>query len=44
LGWYSKGLPKSTEFRALINSLNDVEQVKEEIFRFYDPLIEEIAA
>jgi tRNA-dihydrouridine synthase B len=44
LGWYSKGLPKSTEFRALINSLCDVEQVKEEIYRFYDPLIEQIAA
>jgi len=44
LGWYSKGLPKSTEFRALINSLNDVQQVKEEICRFYDPLIEQIAA
>jgi tRNA-dihydrouridine synthase B len=44
LGWYSKGLPKSTEFRALINSLCDVEQVKEEIHRFYDPLIEQIAA
>ena len=44
LGWYSKGLPKSTEFRALINSLSDVNQVKEEIWRFYDPLIEKIAA
>jgi tRNA-dihydrouridine synthase B len=43
LGWYSKGLPKSTEFRALINSLGDVEQVKEEICRFYDPLIEQMA-
>jgi tRNA-dihydrouridine synthase B len=44
LGWYSKGLPKSTEFRALINSLNDSEQVKEEIYRFYDSLIEQITA
>ncbi len=44
LGWYSKGLPKSTEYRALINSLDDPEQVKDEIRRFYDPLIERIAA
>jgi tRNA-dihydrouridine synthase B len=44
VGWYSKGLPKSTEFRSLINSLSDVEQVKEEICHFYDPLIEQIAS
>ena len=44
LGWYSKGLPKSTEFRALINSLNEVQKVKEEIYRFYDPLLKQIAA
>jgi tRNA-dihydrouridine synthase B len=44
LGWYSKGLPKSTEFRSLINSLSDVEQVKEEIYRFYNLQIEQIAA
>lgn len=44
LGWYSKGLPKSTEYRALINSLDDPVQVKDEICRFYGPLIERIAA
>ncbi|NQW00123.1 MAG: tRNA dihydrouridine synthase DusB [Rhodospirillales bacterium] len=44
LGWYSKGLPKSTEYRALINGLDDPVQVKDEILRFYDPLIERIAA
>ena len=44
LGWYSKGLPKSTEYRALVNSLDDPEQVKDEIQRFYGPLIERIAA
>ena len=44
LGWYSKGLPESAEYRALIMSLDDVEQVKQEIHRFYDPLIERIAA
>jgi len=44
LGWYSKGLPKSTEYRALINSLDDPERVKEEIHKFYGPLSERIAA
>lgn len=44
LGWYSKGLPKSTEYRALINSLDDPVRVKDEICRFYGPLIERIAA
>lgn len=44
LGWYSKGLPKSTEYRALINRLDDPDQVKDEIHRFYDPLTERIAA
>ncbi len=44
LGWYSKGLPKSTEYRALINSLDDPDQVKSEIRTFYDPLVERLAA
>lgn len=44
LGWYSKGLPKSTEYRALINKLDDPVQVIEEIHRYYEPLIERIAA
>lgn len=44
LGWYSKGLPNSTEYRALVNSLDDPQQVKDEICRFYGPLIERIAA
>ena len=44
LGWYSKGLPKSTEYRALVNSLDDPQQVKDEIHRFYGPLIERMAA
>jgi len=44
LGWYSKGLPKSTEYRALVNSLDDPVRVVEEIHRFYEPFIERIAA
>ena len=44
LGWYSKGLPRSTEYRALINTMDEPEQVKQEIHRFYTPLIERIAA
>lgn len=35
LGWYSSGLPKSSEFRATINQTIDAAEVKEKIQRFY---------
>jgi len=35
LGWYSGGLPNSSEFRASINQAVDVSEVKEKIQRFY---------
>ena len=39
LGWYSSGLPNSGEFRATINQLNDVDNVKNKVKEFYGPLI-----
>lgn len=40
IGWYSKGLPVSGEFRVAINQTDQVEAVQALIHRFYDPLIE----
>lgn len=39
LGWYSSGLPNSGEFRATINQLSDVDDVKNKVKEFYGPLI-----
>jgi tRNA-dihydrouridine synthase B len=36
IGWYSSGLKSSAEFRAKINTLQDVDVIKSEINRFYD--------
>ncbi|MDD9878161.1 MAG: tRNA dihydrouridine synthase DusB [Magnetovibrio sp.] len=44
LGWYSKGLPNSTEFRDEVFRLEEPALVKDHIRAFYDPLIERIAA
>ncbi len=44
LGWYSKGLPGSAEFRAGINRLADPAEVEEAIHRFYGPMLEREAA
>jgi tRNA-dihydrouridine synthase B len=45
IGWYTKGLPKSAEFRAQINTLGDPDAVVDCIDRFYGNLLErEIAA
>ena len=44
LGWYSKGLPESAEFRAAVNREPDPAKVEAMINRFYDPLIERMAA
>ncbi len=35
LGWYSSGLPNSSEFRSTINQAIDVAEVKEKIQKFY---------
>jgi tRNA-dihydrouridine synthase B len=43
LAWYSKGLPGSAQFRAKVNEINDVVQVKELIRAFYEPFLAEDA-
>ena len=40
LGWYSRGLPGSADFRARMNKLPEAEQVFAALDAFYDPLIE----
>jgi tRNA-dihydrouridine synthase B len=44
LGWYSKGLPGSAEFRSAIMAAPTVAEARELIRRFYEPLIERLAA
>jgi tRNA-dihydrouridine synthase B len=39
LGWYSKGLPGSAEFRAAVNRTEEPEQVKAMVRGFYEPLL-----
>ena len=40
VGWYSRGLPGSAEFRGAVNRLGDSAAVKARIDAFYDPLID----
>jgi tRNA-dihydrouridine synthase B len=44
VGWYSKGLPGSAEFRARVNQTVDAEEVRGLIRGFYEPLMERPAA
>ena len=44
LGWYSKGLPGSAEFRAAINQAAEPTRVRWLIRQFYEPLLERRAA
>lgn len=44
IGWYTKGLHGSAEFRNKINFIDDYRQVLDEIDRFYDPLLKRLAA
>jgi tRNA-dihydrouridine synthase B len=44
IGWYSKGLPGSAEFRAAVNQSDDPAAVRALILRFYEPLVEREAA
>jgi tRNA-dihydrouridine synthase B len=39
LGWYSKGLPGSAEFRAAVNRTEEIAEVKALLHAFYSPLI-----
>ncbi len=44
LGWYTKGLPGSAEFRNFVNFIGDPCQVLGEIERFYEPFLRRQAA
>jgi tRNA-dihydrouridine synthase B len=44
IGWYSKGLPGSAEFRAAVNRTEEATQVKALMRGFYEPLLERQAA
>ncbi|HTW50514.1 MAG TPA: tRNA dihydrouridine synthase DusB [Stellaceae bacterium] len=44
IGWYSKGLPDSAEFRAAVNQSNNPAAVRALIRGFYEPLVEREAA
>jgi tRNA-dihydrouridine synthase B len=44
LGWYSKGLPGSAEFRAAVNQTDDVPRVRALLEAFYEPLLAREAA
>ncbi|RYE06460.1 MAG: tRNA dihydrouridine synthase DusB [Rickettsiaceae bacterium] len=39
IGWYSSGLPNSSEFRGMINCLEDSNQVKNKLKQFYNNLV-----
>ncbi len=44
LGWYTKGLHGSAEFRNFVNFIDDPARVLEEIERFYEPFLHRRAA
>jgi tRNA-dihydrouridine synthase B len=44
LGWYTKGLPGSAEFRNFVNFIDDPAQVLGELERFYEPFLRRCAA
>jgi len=44
IGWYSKGLPASGEFRAAVNRIEQPAVAVDTIRRFYEPLLERLAA
>jgi tRNA-dihydrouridine synthase B len=44
LGWYSKGLPGSAEFRTRVNQIDEPNAVMALVREFYQPQIDQIAA
>ena len=44
LGWYTKGLPGSAEFRNMVNFVDDPRRVLDELERFYAPFLQRQAA
>lgn len=43
LGWYSKGLPSSADFRAQVNTKDTLVEVQEVLKAFYMPILEHVA-
>jgi tRNA-dihydrouridine synthase B len=43
IGWYSKGLPQSSEFRAAVNNVDDAGKVRALIDGFFQPLLDKAA-
>jgi tRNA-dihydrouridine synthase B len=41
LGWYTRGLPGSAEFRNLVNQVPEADKVLDMLARFYDPFLDE---
>lgn len=44
LGWYTRGLPSSAEFRNAVNQIPDSRTVLDMLARFYEPLLSKAAA
>jgi len=44
IGWYTKGLTGSAEFRNSVNRIDDAEVVIDELSRFYEPFLTRTAA
>ena len=44
LGWYTKGMHGSAEFRNFVNFIDDPRKVLEEIEAFYEPFLRRRAA
>ncbi|GGD92617.1 putative tRNA-dihydrouridine synthase [Tsuneonella deserti] len=44
IGWYTKGLHGSAEFRNKVNFIDEAQAVLDEIDRFYEPLLRRVAA
>jgi len=44
LGWYTKGLPGSAEFRNMVNFVDDAGAVIRALHEFYAPLLTRKAA
>ncbi|NDG05238.1 MAG: tRNA dihydrouridine synthase DusB, partial [Alphaproteobacteria bacterium] len=40
ISWYTKGLPRSAEFRAIINQMSEPVQVINTIHEFYQPQLQ----
>lgn len=43
MGWYSKGLPQASAFRAFVNNASDAEKIRCALREFFSPLLEQNA-